>query len=417
MSPASSHPVLSARVAFLLSLTAAVALPQAATAQTVGRLQNAPVDLQLFRPAVDSKGFITLNASQILAPKDFSFGLTLTWAREPLSLEGTSGGEPSSFRIENLLTPTFQGAVGVFARRQIGLEIGIAVPVSIMSGKADPEDPNNTPNNGNDDRDYRFDGQGLGDIAIHPKLRISNASRNKVGFSLIPSLILQTGDKNAFFGEGNFIFQPTAVVDTELGRGGWFRAALNVGMRMRTAGTTQFIDEASRFPRPVNGMPRNTGLGIEVGNELIAGAGVSVAVVPQKFDIVAEVYSFPGLGKNKLIPSGDTMKPASEAIAGIKLYLARNSFFLAGGGYGFMGDYAAARAGRLFVGFIFEPSIGDRDHDGYKDDVDLCPDDPEDFDDFEDEDGCPDPDNDKDGILDVDDKCPNDPETRNGFKD
>jgi outer membrane protein OmpA-like peptidoglycan-associated protein len=36
---------------------------------------------------------------------------------------------------------------------------------------------------------------------------------------------------------------------------------------------------------------------------------------------------------------------------------------------------------------------------------------------FQDEDGCPDPDNDKDGILDKDDKCPNEPETINGFQD
>src|SRR6267142_532392 len=72
---------------------------------------------------------------------------------------------------------------------------------------------------------------------------------------------------------------------------------------------------------------------------------------------------------------------------------------------------------RVFIGFIFEPSIGDRDGDGIKDDVDKCPDDPEDFDDFEDEDGCPDPDNDRDGIPDVDDKCPNEPETKNGFQD
>jgi len=44
--------------------------------------------------------------------------------------------------------------------------------------------------------------------------------------------------------------------------------------------------------------------------------------------------------------------------------------------------------------------MGDRDGDGIKDDVDKCPDDPEDYDDFEDEDGCPDLDNDKDGIPD-----------------
>ena len=59
----------------------------------------------------------------------------------------------------------------------------------------------------------------------------------------------------------------------------------------------------------------------------------------------------------------------------------------------------------------------DRDGDGIPDNIDKCPDDPEDRDGFEDEDGCPDPDNDKDGILDVDDLCPNDPEDIDGFED
>ncbi len=78
------------------------------------------------------------------------------------------------------------------------------------------------------------------------------------------------------------------------------------------------------------------------------------------------------------------------------------------------------------------PKAGDRDGDGYDDDVDGCPDDPEDFDAFEDEDGCPDPDNDGDGVLDaarlengiwinLDQKdgvdCRNDPEDLDGFED
>ena len=109
------------------------------------------------------------------------------------------------------------------------------------------------------------------------------------------------------------------------------------------------------------------------------------------------------------------MPPVRRGVGGIKLYLARNSFFLVGGGCRPRSATAPA-APRAFIGFIFEPSIGDRDGDGYKDDVDQCPDDPEDFDDFEDEDGCPDPDNDHDGILDVDDKCPNEPETKNGYR-
>jgi OmpA-OmpF porin, OOP family len=52
-------------------------------------------------------------------------------------------------------------------------------------------------------------------------------------------------------------------------------------------------------------------------------------------------------------------------------------------------------------------TVSDRDGDGIPDDVDLCPDEPEDFDGFQDEDGCPDPDNDGDGIPDHLDKCPN----------
>ncbi len=61
--------------------------------------------------------------------------------------------------------------------------------------------------------------------------------------------------------------------------------------------------------------------------------------------------------------------------------------------------------------------IGDRDHDGILDNVDRCPDTPEDKDGFQDTDGCPDLDNDADGIPDATDKCPNEPEDRDGFED
>jgi hypothetical protein len=47
------------------------------------------------------------------------------------------------------------------------------------------------------------------------------------------------------------------------------------------------------------------------------------------------------------------------------------------------------------------------DHDGVKDDVDGCPEIPEDKDGFEDADGCPEIDNDDDGIVDKEDACPN----------
>ncbi len=54
---------------------------------------------------------------------------------------------------------------------------------------------------------------------------------------------------------------------------------------------------------------------------------------------------------------------------------------------------------------------------GFRDDVDSCPEEPEDEDGFEDEDGCPDPDNDGDGIPDDEDECPNEAEDLDGWKD
>lgn len=61
--------------------------------------------------------------------------------------------------------------------------------------------------------------------------------------------------------------------------------------------------------------------------------------------------------------------------------------------------------------------VRDKDGDGINDDVDKCPSRPEDVDGVEDDDGCPDMDNDKDGILDVGDRCPSTPEDQDGFED
>ncbi len=59
----------------------------------------------------------------------------------------------------------------------------------------------------------------------------------------------------------------------------------------------------------------------------------------------------------------------------------------------------------------------DSDKDGLTDDIDKCPQEPEDKDNFEDEDGCPESDNDKDGLADGIDRCPLDPEDKDAFED
>ncbi|MFO0694752.1 MAG: OmpA family protein [Polyangiales bacterium] len=63
------------------------------------------------------------------------------------------------------------------------------------------------------------------------------------------------------------------------------------------------------------------------------------------------------------------------------------------------------------------PTPTDNDGDGILNEVDQCPEVPEDRDNYQDEDGCPDPDNDSDRVLDVDDRCPMEPEDLDGYED
>ncbi|MBL4637439.1 MAG: OmpA family protein [Kofleriaceae bacterium] len=152
-----------------------------------------------------------------------------------------------------------------------------------------------------------------------------------------------------------------------------------------------------------------TGLRVASGSSLPMGLGLSYSLVPQSFDLVAEAIG-------QFAPNAENYQPL-EVLTGVKLYLAENSFLSLGVGAGLLPSRGGNPDFRSYLGIVFEPGIGDRDRDGLKDDVDQCPDEPEDYDDFEDSDGCPDLDNDVDGILDVDDDCPLTPEDRDGDED
>jgi OOP family OmpA-OmpF porin len=171
-----------------------------------------------------------------------------------------------------------------------------------------------------------------------------------------------------------------------------FRMDLNVGYRHAFGTGAQLVNT-------VWGNPFTFGL----GHELSRGAGAR--------------HRGRGLREHRTTNNlfGEFQTPV-EAVAGLKVFVIQNSYLMLGAGRRITNGDAAADV-RAFLGFIFEPSIGDRDGDGYRDDVDRCPDEPEDFDGFEDQDGCPEPDNDQDGILDVNDQCPLTPEDRDGDHD
>ncbi|HEX7841635.1 MAG TPA: OmpA family protein [Kofleriaceae bacterium] len=375
-------------VAAILVALAAVGVPALVTAEPAGN-----IDLNAFHPAMDSRGYLTVNASQMLGDHELSFGLgALDWGHSLLKLDGRG----NTYSIDDMIGATLIGAYGIHAG-PLELEFGASVPFLIMSGDRGPDQGQNQ---------YKLDGQGLGNIGLHFKTRFLKSSRAPhVGLGVIASVYLPTTNPtDRFLGEakggmggasGKLVPQVMGILDKEFGRTGALRVSLNAGIRLRSSETFTNSDPG------VMGAPI-TGTSITAGNEIPFGFGVAYALSRQKFDLVGEVIGAIPLG------SHENYQPL-EALGGVKLYLARNSFLSLGAGRGLVPDKGANPGFRAMIGIVFEPNIGDRDGDGIKDDVDKCPDEPEDFDGFQDEDGCPEPDNDRDGIPDELDKCPDIP--------
>ncbi|MEM9488711.1 MAG: OmpA family protein [Myxococcota bacterium] len=361
---------------------------------------GANIDLNAFRPAIDSRGYLTINASQVLGHNELSFGLVLSYGRNVLVFEEGD----NVFVVQNVATPILVGAYGL----KLGpaeLEFGMSMPFSVVTGDRSPDD-DGSPDTPNDDENFQFEGQGTGDLALHLKTRFLNTSKGpKIGFAVIGSVFLPTSsEKDRWLGDDGVVPQVLGVLDKEFGDQGRLRVAVTGGIRI-PLNTVEYVDNMTTG----DPAPMVTNQRIESGPTVPLGAAIAYAISPQRFDVVAEVFGAMPL-------SGENYFPL-EAIGGIKLYLAKNSFFSLGGGVGLLPGEGANPDFRGFVGIIYEPNIGDRDGDGIKDDVDQCPSDPEDYDEFEDEDGCPEIDNDRDGILDDDDQCPNEPEDKDGFED
>lgn len=357
------------------------------------------LDLQSFHPALDSKGMVTVEGSGVLGHLQPSFGLLSNWAHGLLRLQS----QENTYEVDDIVSPTLIGSLGI---RPFGLEmqLGMAVPFHVVSGDRGPDSEMGTPSDPNDDQNYSFQGQGLGNIQLQLKWRVLDTSHWPVGLALLVGTELPTASESErWLGEQSPSFYVRAAVDRTWGK---FGIAANVGLNAST-GDSEFVDNdpptPGGFPAPM------TGMRVAAGTSLPVGLGLSYALRPGSFEVIGEVFG-------EYSPNAENYQPL-EALAGIKLYLAENSFLSLGAGAGIVPEQGASPDFRTYLGIVFEPSVGDRDHDGLKDDVDQCPDDPEDYDEFYDSDGCPDPDNDVDGILDVEDDCPLIPEDRDGDED
>jgi outer membrane protein OmpA-like peptidoglycan-associated protein len=279
-------------------------LARAVAAQPAGNLQ-----LDEFHPAMDARGYLTLNGSQVLDHDELSFGLgSLEWGRHLLAFSSGT----ASYSIDNVVSATMVGALGL---RVLGVpfEVGASLPVSIMNGAHD-----------------RVDGQGIGDLGVHVKARLAHAG--PIGVGAVASVYLPTASpRDHFLGEPAVTPQLVGIADAALGR---VRLAINGGVRARQTAT--FTD-----------VTMGTMGTITTSTELPFGVGAAWSLVPERVELVGEVFGAVPIGAHH------DYQPL-EALGGLKVYLARNSYLALGGGRG-LTDQAGSPDLRAFISIVFEP--------------------------------------------------------------
>jgi OOP family OmpA-OmpF porin len=238
---------------------------------------------------------------------------------------------------------------------------------------------------------------GLGDLAITGKGAILTNEAGGFGLAALGAVTLPTGNRLSFMSEGSATVTARLLADYSL-----VLASLqaSLGYTLRT--------EHHTWP---------TG-GVVFGDEIPWTFGFILH--PGIFHVLDngdrqswEVALHGSLPAGPVGPFG-TGDPGSAALSPVLLAFSdrvalghfRDAYVLVGGDVGLTGAVGVPTI-RALLSFGWAPRSHDKDNDGVPDDVDQCPEIPEDIDGFEDSDGCPDIDNDEDGILDKDDACPN----------
>src|SRR5450432_1312869 len=339
------------------------------------------IDAQLFQPAIGPRNFLTLEGTDVPDHKRLSFGLTLNYQSRPYSTytQGTAAG--TAYLIDNQFGGELDAAIGLFDRFQVGLGLPYT---AYLSG--DAIDAMGAATGG------RLTENGIGDMRLEAKAQLAAlGDDDQYSFAASGGITLPTSKSvtdSAYLGDKNVTGRLKGIGMVSLGH---VRAAANLGLLFR--GTSYAF-------------------ATQMSHQVLYGAAAAYDV-GHRVEVILELAGRSGIPQFNQFYTD--VNPFEVDIAG-RWGVTSMVSVLAGGGKG-LGTGIGAPHLRLFAGVQFNPDFRDRDHDGVYDVDDKCPDQPEDRDGFQDQDGCPDPDNDNDGILDAQDKCPNDAEDLDQFED
>lgn len=317
------------------------------------------VNAQVFAPAEDGGAFITSHDSQVLGKQGLNAGLFLNYSGEPLIAVDSVTGKESPV-LESLTTAD---AFVTYGFHPI-FQASVAVPFNLPAGSS-PLGKN-------------IGGAAMGDIRLKAKMQILDREKMTVGLALLPYVNIPSGKAEAYVGDGSVTGGGNLAADIALP--GIIDRSIVVGAN------------AGVFGRK----PASGGGKVELGSQMSYGLAVNVPVAPV-VDVVIDSYGRTLLGD----PFGEIAGTPFEVDAGVHLLTWRNKGIrlTAGAGKG-LTQGVGSPAYRVFSGIVLSAPAerADRDHDGFLDEDDECPDEPEDVIGYQaglsfrylDQDGCPD---------------------------
>ncbi|TNE44125.1 MAG: hypothetical protein EP343_30705 [Deltaproteobacteria bacterium] len=413
------------------------------------------MDLKHFDPAASPYGLWGLQTSKNLDHLAVFAGLMSNYANDLLVLQ--QNGAILSRPIQHRITTEVAFAIGLFQ----WVELGVALPIywrqissnfPIVQNGAPLGEQGNT---------------GLGDLRLRVKVMLVRREWAQ-GFGLSVDLEagFPSGGDQQLMRNPTVVFHPRVVLDYRHESG--FVVALNAAFRLR--GRSELfdlkVDDELRFglgvevplfyrtlslvgevesavslvvlegnvpsDRLAQHIPTELRVGARWRHEqtgLMVGLGAGIGLTqgystPDVRIMLSLGWSYDFAKKAPVLPFN--YKPAAIEPAALKDNPPPPR--RAGGIVTAKNKPPATYEGKLALPAVGKPSTqvesmlkndpnADNDGDGIPNAVDKCPNEPEDFDGFEDHDGCPDPDNDRDGIPDKVDKCPLQKEVYNGVKD
>ncbi|WP_375758952.1 OmpA family protein [Corallococcus exercitus] len=443
-----------------LALMVAVGLSAGAASRAEAQASvSQAIDVQQYKPGPGAYDVLGLHSARVAPHLTWNVGASLNYAHQPLNFYDPREQTFVYRIVQQQISLDLMGAVSLFDRLEVGLVLPLTVTGSQSAGAVSEQFADGV------------GAAGLGDLRVVPKLAL--LSKGALNLAVLAPFTLPTGGGDHFLGADGPTFQPRVT-------GEWatpsLRLLANVGVNLRKAQDLRNLHVGNELTFGVGAeVPLTQALSAQATLACAVGLSESdteeiplelLGAVKYRFaqGFAAHVGAGPGLTRGYGTPAfrvlaglaytpGGALAPVAAARAPTCVRGPEDFD-------GFQDDDGcldpdddqdgipdasdtcptepetvngerdddgcpdtapeakpAADNTQPPAALALPPAPVDMDGDGLSDPEDRCPAVAEDKDGFEDEDGCPDPDNDRDGIADAADACPLEAEVINGVKD